>query len=281
MPFTSNSDLYAAVHEDGINLIALHVMRQRPSLFNYATAAIANDPELACSPVQRTPDVDKYNPTRLFTVENPIPILGADAPPVGLNYAVQIVDAKLDFYPENVVTLPKELNPPLQNQHFSAMVRICGGIDCPGLDFLAQIPPGSVLNLSSTSDNQQQIQPIVPRPRKLQCFCLDAFLVGHLQLLTANNQHVLTGIVDAVDIVDIKPDALEDNINCYLLTTFSVLLREKLTIQLDTLFLGLDKYLQNSLVNVSFVIPPNPPIPNNPAIEDNQLKAFLDLKVGP
>src|SRR5580692_2711599 len=48
MPYTSNCDLYAAVNEAGINLVARHVMRQRPSLFNYATAAIAQDPQLAC-----------------------------------------------------------------------------------------------------------------------------------------------------------------------------------------------------------------------------------------
>ena len=35
MAFTDNCDLYAAVHEDGINLIARHILRQRPSLFNY------------------------------------------------------------------------------------------------------------------------------------------------------------------------------------------------------------------------------------------------------
>jgi hypothetical protein len=39
MAFTDNSDLYGAINEEGINLIAQHIMRQRPSLFNYGTAA--------------------------------------------------------------------------------------------------------------------------------------------------------------------------------------------------------------------------------------------------
>jgi len=277
MPFTANCDLYAAVHEDGLNLIARHIMLQRPSLFDYATAEIADDPELACSKVPRTPDVDKYNPTRIFHIQDPLPVLGVDAPPVGLNYAVQLIDAKIDFFPENVVPLPAELNPPLPNQHFSAMVRICAGIDCPGLDFISQIPPGSPLD---PAENQNPPE-VVPRPRRLQCFCLDAFLIGHVQLVTSGSQTLLTGIVDTVDIVELQPEGLKENLDCYLLTTLSVLLREKLTIPLDTLFIDLSKDLENSLVNVTFVLPPNPPIPNNPAIEDDQIKAFLDLKVTP
>jgi hypothetical protein len=279
MPFTANCDLYAAVHEDGINLIALHIMRQRPSLFNYATSAIVSKPELACGAVLRTADVDKYNPTRIFTVESALPIFGADAPPVSLNYAVQLREAKLDFFPQNVVALPAELNPPLAAQHFSAVIRICGGIDCPGAKFPDTIPPGSPIGPPDILRVQEPT--VTPRPGKLKCFCFEAFVVGHLELLSSNNQNLLVGIVDAVDIVGIGPEAFEDNISCYLKTTFAVLLREKFTIPLDTLFLDFSKYLQNSLVNVTFVLPPNPPIANNPAIEDDQLKAFLNLKVGP
>ena len=37
MAFTDESDVFGSVHEDGINLVVRHLMRQRPSLFNYAT----------------------------------------------------------------------------------------------------------------------------------------------------------------------------------------------------------------------------------------------------
>lgn len=37
MAFTNHSGLFAAVHENGINATIGHLMRQRPSLFNYAT----------------------------------------------------------------------------------------------------------------------------------------------------------------------------------------------------------------------------------------------------
>ena len=37
MAFTDHSDLFAAVHENGINATIGQLMLQRPSLFNYAT----------------------------------------------------------------------------------------------------------------------------------------------------------------------------------------------------------------------------------------------------
>ncbi len=131
MGYTENCDLYAAVHEDGINLVAQHVMRQRPSWFNFATQYVSDHPQLACAQVVHTIDVTDYgNP--LFNVVSPIPILGSDSPPVGLNFCVELVKAEVDFYPGNVVTLPALLHPPLSQQHLAMHVRICGGMDCPG-----------------------------------------------------------------------------------------------------------------------------------------------------
>jgi hypothetical protein len=42
MAYTDNRDLYAAVNENGINLVAQHAMRQRPSWFNYATQYVSD-----------------------------------------------------------------------------------------------------------------------------------------------------------------------------------------------------------------------------------------------
>jgi hypothetical protein len=276
MPFTANCDLYAAVNEAGINLIALHIMQQRPSLFNYASAGIASRPELACGAVVVTPDVKKYNPTQIFTVVAALPVLGADAPPVSLNFAVQVRAAELDFFPPNLITLPAGLNPPLPVQHFSAKVQICAGIDCPGANFIDTLPFGTPFGALDVTDTT-----VTPSPRKLNCFCLEAFLVGHLELLIVNGQQMLLGLVDGLEITGIGPETLEANLSCYLQTTISVLLREKFTIPLAKVFLDLSNDIQNSLVNVTFVVPPNPPIPNDPAVEDDQLKVFLDLKVGP
>lgn len=284
MALTDHCDLYAAVNEAGINLIARHVMRQRPSLFNYATAYVAQHPQLACYPVDHTQDVTDYgNP--LFHIQDPLPLLGVDSPPVGLNYCAQLVDAKIDFYPGNVIKLTQELKPPLPPQHFSLYARVCGGMDCPLPDFIENIDPWPPQQQAQAGARDQAaagkppVPPIVPPTRRLICFCLDAYLIGHVVIQPMFGELRLVGHVDAVDIVDIKPDNLEAGINCYLRTTVELLLREKLTLPIVHDFLFDFDFLK--LPKITVELAPNPPIPNNPAIEDDQLKIFIDVKVGP
>ena len=274
MGYTDNCDLYAAVHEDGINLVAEHVMRQRPSWFNYGTQYVSDHPQLACSQVAHTIDVTHDN-NPLFTVVSPIPILGADSPPVGLNFCVQLVKAQVDFHPGNIVTLPAALNPPLAAQHLAMHVKICGGMDCPS-EFLKGFLPtptsyGDVTNVRPPKE-------VVPPTRKLLCFCLDAYLVAHVAVQLVGGKPSLVGIVDSVDVVGIEPKGLSDNINCYLKTAFELLLKEKLIFPISTMLFDLPLL---SLATITAQLTPNPPIPNNPAIEDDQLKVFITLTVAP
>src|SRR4051794_16264190 len=102
MAFTNNSDLYAAVTEDGVDLVVQHIRRQRPSLFNYSTVYIAQHAELACAPVDHTKDIETYN-NPLFHLEAALRLLGSDAPPVGLNFCAQLVEAEVDFHPSNKI----------------------------------------------------------------------------------------------------------------------------------------------------------------------------------
>src|SRR5215469_4297983 len=268
MAFTDNCDLYAAVHEDGINLVVKHIMRQRPSLFNYATQDVADHPELACSPVDHTIDVTNHgNP--LFGVLGPIPIIGVDAPAVALNFCAQLVDAEIDFHPSNVINLPAELNPPLPDQHLAMKVRVCGGVDCPPLEFIDHIKPTpSEGQPGRQSDGKQPPPPIVPPTRRLLCFCLDAYVVAHVDLENILGKPTLVGKVDGIDVVDIKPDNLEDTINCYLRTTFELLLKEKLAMPIEKLAMSFPIFNGS----ISIVPTPNPPILNNPAVEENQIK---------
>jgi hypothetical protein len=272
MAFTDNCDLFASVHEDGINRVARHIMRQRPSLFNYATQYVRDHPELACHFPDHTLDVTNHgNP--LFGLENAIPIFGADAPPVGLNFCGQLVDAKIDFHPGNVIALPAELNPPLKPQHLAMMVKICAGIDCPIQDLIDKIPPGSPFGNAAGTERPKQPPEFVPPSRKLICFCLTAFVIAHVELVTVAGKAYLMGKVDGVDIVDIKPDEMEDGVNCYLRTTMEVLLREKLAIPLEKLALSFPLFGMPIALTPS----PNPPVANNPAVEEDQLKAFVTI----
>jgi hypothetical protein len=264
--FTDNCDLYAAVDEAGLNLIARHLMRQRPSLFNYATTFISQHPQLACEKIDFSGDITTYN-NPLFTVESPLPLLGVDAPPVALNYCAQLTQALVDFFPGNAIVLPPELNPPLPAQHFALKTRLCAGLDCAS-NQLGDIEPGT-----------RDTPPIVPTGRKLDCFCLDGFVIGHATIREMFGTPTLVGEVDMVDVVEIAPVGLKQAVNCYLFDTLELLLREKLTFPVIHTFFFDFAFLK--LPSITVEAAPNPPVPNNPAIEDNQLKIFIDFQVGP
>lgn len=275
MALTDNCDLYAAVHEDGVNRMIRHIMRQRPSLFNYATADIIANKEQWCAPVDHTDDVTKYgNP--LFTQLPPLPVIGTDSPPVTLGFVVQLLKFEADFHPGNVVSLPAELNPPLQEQRFALHFMVCGGIACPEGRILDGIPVTPPKPVAGTADIPGQTPPPVQVPGRVQCFCLRVFVVGHVQRETILGKESLVGKVDGIEIVDIEPKELEDNIECYIRTAVTLVLRQKLAIPLATFFISFPLF---GLGTVTLAPTPNPPVPFNPAIEEDQLKAFITMTV--
>jgi hypothetical protein len=270
MAFTDNCDLFAAVHEEGVNRVIRHIMLQRPSMFNYATADVAGNRELWCKEVEFTNDVTKYgNP--IFTVLPPLPVIGVDSPPVGLSFCVQLIEFEIDFHPGNVFGLPPELDP-LAEQHFALHFRVCGALGCPDDKVLEQIP---ILPPGTDRDHQEKVPP-VQVPGKLECFCLEVFVVGHVERAFILGQESLLGKVDGVEIVDIKPNELENSIECYIRTAVTLTLRQKLAIPLATFFVSFPLF---GMGTVTLAPTPNPPVPNNPAIEEDQLKAFITMTV--
>jgi hypothetical protein len=268
MAFTDNCDLFAAVHEDGVNRVIQHIMRQRPSWFNYATADVASNPKLWCSTPLFTKDVTKYgNP--IFKIEPPLPIIGSDSPAVFIGFCAQLVKAQIDFHPGNKIALPQELGPPLKPQHFSLQFRVCGGLECPSDDEVSQIPIGGASPIASTNFQGDKLPPIVLRGTP-NCFCLDVFVIGHFE----HSNGLLLGKVDDIDTVDVKPDQLEDNVNCYIKTAVNVILREKLVIPLEVLSLDIKLF---KLATIT--LKPTLTVPNNPAIEDDELKVFITMTV--
>jgi hypothetical protein len=272
MAFTDNCDLFAAVHEDGVNLVVRHLMRQRPSLFNYASADVAGNRELWCANVDVTEDVKKFlNP--FFTVMPPLPVLGSVNPVVLTGFCAQLVKARIDFHPGDSIQLPPELPEPLPKQHFSLQFTACGGLVCPDDRQVESLPVGTDPLGGMTGPNEQPRpprDPVVLRGRPL-CFCLDVVVVGRFELTSAG---FLVGKVVGLEIVDIRPEQLEANLECYLKTTVSVVMRQRLAIALKALALSFPLF---GMGTISVAPTPNPPVPNNPAIEDDMLKAFVSI----
>lgn len=108
MAFTGHSDVFAAIDENAINATIGHLMLQRPSLFNYATLLFTQALSTQfCLPINVPPGgLAPGQP--LFTVEAPLPVIGAPRP-VGLDWCLQLNNVSVDLHPGNTLTLPPEI----------------------------------------------------------------------------------------------------------------------------------------------------------------------------
>ncbi len=274
MTYTNNSELFSSVHEDAINTMAMHIMRQRPSLFNYGTEYIAARPELLCEKIDFDPTVLlRGNP--LITIEDPLPVLGTNGL-VALNFCFQLTKVEIDLYPGRGINLPSELNPPLPQQKFALHARVCGGIGCPSDDIKKIIPPIEK-QLDILREKKEPPTTTVPFPRSMECFCLDLYAVGHIEVTGQVGNLKLTGKVDGIEIVDIKPEGLENSIECYLNLLIQLVILPKTSIALENVVFGI---LDLATITLS-PTPTSASVPNNPAIEDDRLKVFIDMGVTP
>lgn len=299
MPFTDLSDLYGAVNEEGINLVVRHVMRKRPSLFNYGTQAVIDDPSLRCVRIDAAPEVEaRGNP--LMTREDPIEILGTNGQ-WGLDFCAQLTEVTLDFHPGSAISLPPELDP-LEAQHFAISSTACAGIGCPSEDFLRRLPPirpvGNKLDVQRRdiqlwgdqrdrgSDDRKRDEREVPKlpPRaipsdKLNCFCLRLFIEGHFETSGSATQPLLEARVDGVEIVDLAPQELEDSLECYLRLVLQLAILPQLTVALQKLLLDV---VTKMPAGISIEIPAGTPtIPNNPSVDGDELKVRINVKTTP
>jgi hypothetical protein len=269
MAFTDHCDVFASFQEDGFNRIIGHVRYQRPSMFNYATRAVAENPQqMLCRPIDAHPALAQHgNP--LVTIVDPFPLPGTH---FGLNFAVQLVDAKIDFHPGNSVNLPPELAP-LPEQRLAIGLTLCAGIGCPPRDVVDQLVP------PPPQPGQQPPPPddlIVLPCDRLLCVCLDASAVGGMRFREYWQQWYLEPFIDRIEITDIRPEELESALECVIDTTLRLGFLPQLRFLLEKMTLNLTKSIAID-VQPKPVQPPE--VPNNPAIENDDIKAFIDLEV--
>ena len=274
MAFTDHCDVFGAFHEDGFNRIIDHIRFQRPSMFNYATQAIADNPALLCrQPIAAHPRLNQHgNP--LVTVIDPLALPGTN---FALNFSVQLVDVKIDFHPANVVTLPPELSP-LGVQRFAISLRVCAGIGCPPAQIVSDLVPPPP---DPDADPNQPPPPpppqvVLPPDQQLICVCLDACAVGGLRFREYFQHFYLEPFVDRIEISDIQPAELESGIECVIDATLRLGFLPKLRILLEKMALDITDDVSISVQPKPVV---SPQVPNNPALEDDEVRAFIDLEV--
>ncbi|WPP52763.1 hypothetical protein [Catalinimonas niigatensis] len=315
MAFTDQSDLFGALHEEGVNRVVKHIRRQRPSLFNYGTALVQANPALLCERIDAAPGV-----TALITVQPPLPLFGAEQ--FALNYCFQFTGFEIEFHPGNVVSLPPQLNPPLAEQHFAFRAALCGGIGCPSrenrvwIDFLLNQTKffkrqslgtrtqrtGNVSEFAANAELASRerffsntsvagrrpsdiFQPIdtggvlapfepsvqVFPTQSISCFCLELFASGQATISSGNEELNLK--LNNLEIVDLTPEGLENSLECYFLLVANHSIFPKVNEAISKLLF--DVITLGDLGSLSFSAPAA--VPNNPAIEEDQLKLFLNM----
>jgi hypothetical protein len=309
MAFTDHSDLFAAVHENGINATIGQLMLQRPSLFNYATLLFTQALSTQfCTPIAPPPGGGP-----LFTVESQLPVLGAPQP-LGLDWCLQLNNVSIDLHPGNTLTLPPELGS-LGPQHFALHLRACFGLACPGdvtvenlaaemeaavaaSILTAAAPPPPPPPTSTGPQTGGGVQP-APAARAVRaanvqpvpsanviCSCLDLFGVGHFEwgaVGTFPGQFLKTRLdnLEIVDLVTDPPSNLEDMLECYLRMVLRLGVLPRLIVPMQSLVLNITKLLQDNDTSIGqhVTVVPATDVPDNPAVEDDQLKVFFNLKV--
>jgi hypothetical protein len=315
MAFTDHSDVFAAVHENGINATIGQLMLQRPSMFNYATGIFTQAlSSQFCVPIN-VPPGGLAPGQSLFTVEPQLPVLGAPRP-LGLDWCLQLTNVSVDLHPGNTLTLPPELGT-LGSQRFALHLRACFGLACPSDGVVGNLtaemeaavaasiltaaappppppptfPPPSGGGVRPAPASQavpaRDVQP-VPSANVI-CSCLDVFGVGHFERGTVASfpgQWLKTRLdnLEIVDLVTVPPSNLEDMLECYLRVILRLGVLPRLIVPMENLVLDITRMLQANDTpigqNVTLVpAPVSADVPNNPAVEDDQLKVFFNLKV--
>jgi len=292
MAFTDHCDIFAGIHEKSFNNVVLQLQRQRPSLFNYGTTTFANHPELLCNQrIIRMVDPEVRTFGNPIVKEEPLLAIPGYDGPLGLEYCLQLAELSIDFHPSNVHSLPVELAPPLQSQHLSLKGRACAGLDCPTQDLLIKLAPterpfypsiskgGFIKQPPREQPNdgpvvkQTPTRPIPFNREGIICFCLDLFVVLHVEREGGAGDPVIALRLDNLEIVDIKPDGLENAVECFLRAMLIMGVLPKVKLALDSLILSVGNVLTIGPTPIS------PLVPFNPAIEDDQIKAFITLTV--
>ena len=248
---TKNCDFYFAIHENGINRMINRAMRYLPSFFNYTdeTGIPARDwtvqnfnPRVACVPVDPDPSVGSwvYSVIKIPPLQLPMNLQLPQIDNTQFIMVAQLPQLKVDFYPGNAITLPSTLPHPLPAQTLAIQAMLDAGISCP-----------------STGD--------------LGCFSLGMF--AELALKKPNSTQFLDVNICSLDVAGLQPDGLRKTLDCYAV----YLTNQILASASNTINALLSSPLPVPMQGITNLKVSPASVSNNPAIENDQLKVFMNL----
>ncbi len=284
MALTNFCDVFASVHENGFNRIIEQVAAQRPSLFHYGTSSFVDNPSLlCCKPAWVHPEVIKRgNPIVTRIPYLPIPGYVGN---YGLEFNFSLTKLQIDFYPTNKFSLPAELGTNLNKQCFAIKAAACAGIACPDQKILDQFiiypePYRPTIVIGKKRKEQQPASTEIKTPQRgfpfnrenVLCFSLELYVVLKFEMEMWNGEPVLGLKLQNLEIVDIKPEGLENSIECYMRSTLRLGILPQLRVAFNSIALTIGDFI--SIVPT----PISANVPFNPSVDNDTISVFLNLQ---
>ena len=203
MSLTQAADVFASIHEDALNDLITAIATDRPRLLVYGSPAFV--------------PVTTVSETRMDAI--PFPGIAG-----GIEWRVRFDTPHIDLFDQDD-PLPSELT--LNPERFSVRIGMELCLDCRRIKIDPRPKPRDDHDDHDASDKDRH--PL----RAATCCKLEVFAIGRLmRVSTTSGEDAITFEVDAVEIVDIKPDEVEAVLECLIfmilqavLATFRVPLR--------------------------------------------------------
>lgn len=195
MSLTEAEDVYAGVHETALNDLVTAFCLDRPRLLAYGSPGFV--------------PFTTVNETRM----DAIPFPGI---PGGIEWQIRLDIPHVDLY-EQTDPLPPQLT--LDPGRFSIRIAVELCLDCRRLRIDPRPPKPPRGKEGRGRQDEPRDAPAEDRhpARELTCCKLAVFVIGHLErVATGTGEDAITFAVDAVEIVDIAPDEVEQLLECLL-----------------------------------------------------------------
>jgi hypothetical protein len=207
MSLTETETVFASVHETALNDILIAFANDRPRYFNYGSPAFVPTTSVA---------------------ETSMDAIAFPGIPGGIQWRIRLSTPRIDLF-KQTNPLPPQLT--LGPGEFSGEITVELCIDCRRIKIDPRPPRPKEMARETRMEARKDSRP--PQrtdrhaPRELTCFRLQVFVVGHLEhVVSTTGEDAIALAVDAVEIVDIKPDELESFLECLLFMILQALLAE-------------------------------------------------------
>jgi hypothetical protein len=202
MSLTQAQAVFAGVHEDAINDFLTAFCNDRPRYLVYGSPAFV--------------PATNVSETQMQAINFP-------GVPGGIQWRLRLETPRVDLFKQSQA-LPPELN--LGPGQFSAEIGAELCIECRRLKIDPKPPRGKENQDKRRNKDQgrdDRRHPIA----ELTCFKLQIYAVGHVEHVAASNgEDAIALMVDAVEIVDIKPEELESFLECLMFMILQAVLSE-------------------------------------------------------